>query len=238
MCMFYEVGNRDRPRLSTPSRLTAKSSSVSLLSTFTYYNRHFIYFQTHNTSEKFEDLLHFPRFVIFPVSASKHHNRPAIYIYCNLVNIRSFSTHYPNSKMASQFFTQSAFTPVEEAQPKSEGTGIQFCPECSNMMIPKAPEQRNDPLLYVCGHCGRKEPAGSARVYVNILKHDASSSKSTGQALSNDPALRRLTTVCPGCETERVVVVLMAPKVNGQDQLRQMFECTLCHRQWMDNEGL
>ena len=135
--------------------------------------------------------------------------------------------------MASQFFSMDLASDAEadDMKQKGVGTGITFCPECNNMLTPHTPEG-SDELYYECKHCGRKELASSNRVYVNILKRTAEDSFLSKRSVADDPTLRRVQAVCPQCQDERTCVVFLAPSRAGEEQFKQLLECTDCRYQW------
>ena len=137
--------------------------------------------------------------------------------------------------MASQFFTQDVPSGPEDGdvvKQRGVGTGISFCPECNNMLTPRAPTNRDAELYYYCAHCNRKEPAPSARVYVNILKRTAQESYLSKRSVADDPTLRRVLAYCPVCQDDRMCVVFLAPSLAGEEQFKQLLECCECRHQW------
>jgi DNA-directed RNA polymerase II subunit RPB9 len=137
--------------------------------------------------------------------------------------------------MASQFFTQSATQPAPAKQ-RGLGAGIKFCPECNNMLTPRAPPDGTD-LLLVCQNCQKSYPTDERRIYVNILVRTSAQAYLAKRVISDDPCLRREDNYCESCEARTECVLFMAPTLAGQESFRQMWECSRCHHQWVSKEG-
>ena len=139
--------------------------------------------------------------------------------------------------MATQLFTQ--FEPEDEpVKQRSIGTGIRFCPECQNMLVPRAPENREDPLMYHCEHCNRNDDVQMNRVYVNVLKRSSNDSYLSKRIVGDDPTLERVVKYCETCNEQRDCVIFMAPSLAGEEQFSHIFECTHCRTQWSDKDRL
>ncbi|KAH0793051.1 DNA-directed RNA polymerase II subunit RPB9 [Histomonas meleagridis] len=138
--------------------------------------------------------------------------------------------------MSDFFFpsTQGSMNPPSEHQ-KSVGTGIKFCKECNNMLVPKA-DQQNLRLMYVCKNCGHEEPAESNRVYINVLKRSSDQSYIAHRLIADDPTLKRRVAHCPNCQQDNDCVFFFAPTLAGTDTLSEMMECTVCHHQWTNDQ--
>lgn len=134
--------------------------------------------------------------------------------------------------MSSQFFAATQPTlKSQEQNKKSVGTGIQFCPECNNMLVPKA-DQQEGVLKYICHNCSYEKVAESNRVYINVLKRTSEQSYLTRSCISSDPTLKRNYATCPECGQYCECVFFFAPTLAGEESLTEMMECTNCKYQW------
>lgn len=136
----------------------------------------------------------------------------------------------------SDLFPESQY-PVDDLQKKrSVGTGIHYCRECSNMMIPRIPDDTSHTLQYFCTHCKIYEPADDNRVYVNVLKRTTEDSFISKKLISDDPTLRRETRRCEECDEDVDCVFFVAPTLAGEESMTLMLECTKCHNQWRETQ--
>lgn len=134
--------------------------------------------------------------------------------------------------MSSQFFapTQPTYRAPNTGK-QSVGTGIEFCPECNNMLEAKADPQEGI-LKYICRNCSFEKPAASNRLYINVLKRTSEQSYLTKSCISSDPTLKRECATCPECGQYGDCVFFFAPTLAGEESLTEMIECTQCKFQW------
>lgn len=139
----------------------------------------------------------------------------------------------------SQAFNVEPETQIEGRQPaRSAGAGIHFCKECNNMLVPTAPENRDDPLKFKCTRCGYEEVATDNRVYINIIKRSEDQMYSQKRNSSADPTLRRGRSYCSRCMAEVECVFYMTTGVSGEDTMKEWAQCTVnpTHPPWVLKE--
>ena len=115
---------------------------------------------------------------------------------------------------------------VEKTKPEL-GAGMKFCPQCSNMLYPKAPEEKGSKqLIFECKRCGHTETSSDTCIYVNVLKHDNDTSYSSKKNITADPCLRRGKFYCPYCHKTVYCVFYLDEALAGGDSMKEFCECT------------
>ena len=118
----------------------------------------------------------------------------------------------------------------EAYKERSAGAQVHFCNSCQSVLRPKAVDGE---LVYQCPQCREiRRDIEDKRVYVNVLKR-TSAGFTSKRWLSEDPTLPRREMHCKNCEAITQHVIFMANKVNGEDTMSPMRECTVCHMQSM-----
>ena len=107
------------------------------------------------------------------------------------------------------------------------GAGIKFCPQCNNMLYPRAPEDKTSKeLLYECKRCGHSESSSDTCIYVNILKYDNEAGNISKKYITADPYLKKSKHFCPFCMKVVDCVFYLDESIAGGDSMKEFCECT------------
>jgi len=112
--------------------------------------------------------------------------------------------------------------------------GLQFCPECNNLLYPKEDREREQ-LVYVCRSCDwvqyadPEDPEDNCAERINYnfrSKEDITSYIVRG--LGDDPTLpREVSWVCPECDSVGAVYFQLPERVKS-DAMTLVFVCIKC----------
>ena len=113
--------------------------------------------------------------------------------------------------------------------------GIQFCPECNNMLYPKE-DKLNKKLLYACRNCDYKQLAVNSCIYVNKITHEVDQLTNINSDVKDDPTLPRSDEhSCPKCH-HRKVVYFQSDSFRSEDEMKLYYVCCNvdCTHRWTE----
>lgn len=111
--------------------------------------------------------------------------------------------------------------------------GMQFCPECNNMLYPRE-DTVNKLLIFTCRNCDYKETAKSSCVYVNKIMHEVDELTHINPDVVSDPTLPRSKDhMCPKC-SHREAVFFQGQTRRAEEEMRLYYVCTGCRHRWTE----
>ena len=113
--------------------------------------------------------------------------------------------------------------------------GINFCPECNNMLYPKE-DKANRVLLYACRNCDYRHLADNPCVYVNKITHQADEMSLIEDDVISDPALPiSREHPCVKC-CNREAVFFQSQSRKAEEGMKLYFVCTnpSCIHKWTE----
>ena len=115
----------------------------------------------------------------------------------------------------------------------SARVGINFCPNCANILYPKE-DKLNKILLYACKNCDHKEKAKSNCVYFNEIVHVTKELENIPKDVTDDITLARSKDhPCPKCKNLEAVFF----QAEISETMRIYFACKnpSCKHTWTSN---
>ncbi|GAB6025142.1 DNA-directed RNA polymerase II subunit RPB9 [Chamberlinius hualienensis] len=112
--------------------------------------------------------------------------------------------------------------------------GINFCPECNNMLYPQE-DKASRTLLYVCRNCQHKELAENCCVYINKVQKEVDELTQVHSDIAKDPTLPRSDHPCPKCGHKQSVF-FQAYSRRSEEEMGLYYVCTnkTCGNKWSE----
>ncbi|KAI6218525.1 DNA-directed RNA polymerase subunit [Aphelenchoides fujianensis] len=113
--------------------------------------------------------------------------------------------------------------------------GIQFCPECNNMLYPREDKEALK-LTYACRNCNHNEEARSPCIFKNTLTHDVDELTQIVADVMQDPTLPKTDDhPCPKCKKPKAVF-FQAQSRRAEEEMRLYYVCAdpACAHRWTD----